>query len=379
MGLCDQQRRRSPRRRYRYRIAGLFIIALLSAAVVSGCSGSDSADSEPSSTAASGEAVEAPADQQSSGNEPQPSEASEGDEAASVSCARAYNDESPWNTPIGASPDYHPNSDAFVESIEAPLTSDPTQYTYPVYVVSGETPKATVNLNGWYSQPTLDGRTFGNEQYATVEVPIPAGAMPATGDDAQVIVLDTDTGGEWGFYNFVPMEDGTFEAENGYQYNVDWDGVAPMHPQGRGFVARGAGIPYLGGLVRPCEIEQGLIEHALALSYDSPRNAFVAPATKSDGASTSNRDVPEGARLQLDPAISEDEIREWGCEGACLTVARALQEYGLFVVDNAGRSKLYFEYEGTANWDGAITSNTVSPIPVEHLRVLSFETPTVDE
>ena len=131
--------------------------------------------------------------------------------------------------------------------------------------------------------------------------------------------------------------------------------------------------------MRPCEIEQGLIDHAIAFSYDSPRNAFVRPATKSDGDSGSLDDLPEGARVQLDPTLTELEIKSWECTGACFAVARALQDYGMIVVDNSGRSKLYFEFQGTANWNESVEQYTVSPIPVDHLLVLDFEQPTPDD
>jgi hypothetical protein len=371
-------------------------MALCGAAIVAGCSGREDAASEPSAPATADEATDPTGSPQSPTPSPEaaptgPTEpgdavvetAAPADSQAgptdSEQCVRAYNDDSPWNTPIAATTTYHPRSAEFVERIEAPLTSDPTQFTYPVYTVSGESSDETVSLDGWFSQPSPDGATFGNTEFATVEVPIPAGITPAAGEDAQVIIIDPSTGNEWGFFHFDPVGEGIYEARNGYQYNVGWDGVAPVHLQGSGFVARGAGIPYLAGLVRPCEVEQGRIEHAIAFSYDSPRNAFVEPASKSDGVATGHRDLPEGARLQLDPTIGEDEIRTWGCDGACLTVARSLQEYGLIVVDNAGRSKLYFEYEGTAKWDGAVNSNTVSPIPVDRLSVILFETPTIDQ
>ncbi len=51
----------------------------------------------------------------------------------------------------------------------------------------------------------------------------------------------------------------------------------------------------------------------------------------------------------------------------------------MFVVDNGGRSKIYFEFEGTANWNGSVDEDTVSPIPADRLLVLDFEQPTLDE
>ena len=43
-----------------------------------------------------------------------------------------------------------------------------------------------------------------------------------------------------------------------------------------------------------------------------------------------------------------------------------------------GRSKIYFEYDGTAHWNGRVQASTVSPIPVDCLSVLAFGTPTLD-
>jgi phage portal protein BeeE len=54
-------------------------------------------------------------------------------------------------------------------------------------------------------------------------------------------------------------------------------------------------------------------------------------------------------------------------------VARALQRYGMYVVDNSGRPKVLFEYAGTARWRGAIHAGTVSPIPLSAFRVLATE------
>jgi Bacterial Ig domain/Phytase len=73
---------------------------------------------------------------------------------------------------------------------------------------------------------------------------------------------------------------------------------------------RRAGVPYLAGLVRACELARGRIEHALAFAYDFPTAEYVFPATKSDGNAWDGveddldshpGDVPEGTRLQLDP------------------------------------------------------------------------------
>ncbi len=302
-------RRRHARGRRRWTIAAAFAALALGALGLAACGNSND----------SGGSASAPAS----------SEPSTTTRPLSA-CPRPYSSDSAWNTPIERFPAYHPESATFVAGIEAPLTSDPTQFTYPVYEVSSATPRRKVNVEGWFSNVVQDGNRLENQRGGSMELPIPVGAKPADGFDAQIVLFDPETSDEWGASFVSENADGSFEAWNTYRYNTAWNALTPYDEEGKPIFARGAGIPYLAGLIRPCEVEQGFIDHALAFSYDSPRNAFVAPATKSDGASESRIDLPEGARVQLDPFLTELEIRSWDCTGACFAVARALQEYGMF-------------------------------------------------
>ena len=156
-------------------------------------------------------------------------------------CTRPYTDASPWNRPIPPSATYDSNSAARVKAIGGSLSSDPTQFTYPVYYATAATPKRTVTLSGWLSRSNAAGSTFSNIEKATVQVRVPAGAAPASGSDAQVIIVDLSTGHEWGFFNFRAVRGG-FVAQNGYRYNVGSNGAPTVNANGNGFVARGAGI-----------------------------------------------------------------------------------------------------------------------------------------
>lgn len=284
---------------------------------------------------------------------------------AGRACPRPYSASSPWNRPIGSHQRYDPQSRAHVAALDRTLTSDPTQYTYPVYTVGAGTPRMRVRVAGTWSNVVADGREVQPARDVTVEMPVPRAAMPAAGSDAQIVIVNRATGDEWGAWQFARDGEG-WRAENAYHYNVRWSGVPPEP-----FGSRGAGLPYLAGLVRPCEIARGRIDHALAFAYDGPTADHVYPATKSDGRRTGPGALPEGTRLQLDPGLGTRRIRSWGCRGACLVVARALQRYGMYVVDNSGRPKVLFEYEGTAHWRGAIHAGTVSPIPFSAFRVLA--------
>jgi hypothetical protein len=284
-------------------------------------------------------------------------------------CSRPYSADSPWNTPIGSHPRYGADSRAHVAALDRTLTSDPTQYTYPVYEVGAGTPRVPVTVAGTWSNVVDGGRQLEIARNTTVQLPVPRDAMPAAGSDAQLVILDRTTGDEWGAWQFRRDGD-ALRAQNAYHYNVRWSGVPPRASDGTAFGSRGAGIPYLAGLVRPCEIARGRIAHALAFAYDGPSAAHVYPATKSDGRRAGTGALPEGSRLQLDPQLGAARIRSWGCRGVCLVVARALQRYGMYIVDNSGRPKLIFEYSGTAHWGGMLRARTVSPIPLSAFRVL---------
>ena len=292
--------------------------------------------------------------------------------APAGACRTPYPRSRPGNTPVPRGAARDRREATYLASLEdSTLTSDPLQYTYPVYEVGPGTPRERVELSGFFSHVSDGGRRLEFRQEPTLRIPIPNGAVEADGDDAQIILVHRRTGEEWGFFHADKEADGVWRAENGYHYDVDWDAVPPPSERGNPFGSRGAGVPYLAGLVRPCEIARGRIDHALAFAYDYPSRRYVFPATKSDGIGSTRTDLPEGSRLQLDPTLGADEIGAWGCDGPCLVIARALQRYGMYVIDNAGRPKVMLEYEGTAGWDGLVDDDTVSPIPFSAFRVIA--------
>ena len=328
-------------------------VALLVAALVAGCGGSHRGNRGAPPSTTTPKAAETPTGL-----------------AKKRSCWRPYSATSPWNRPIGRRPRYLSRSAAGIAGLDQALTSDPTQYTYPVYEVDESTPVVRLTVDRTWSNVTADGRRLEIATNVTVDVPIPRRAVAAAGSDAQIVIVDRGRGDEWGAWHLRRERDG-WRAENAYHYNTRWSGVPPRAADGTPFGSRGAGLPYLAGLVRPCEIARRRIDHALAFAYDGPDARSVYPATKSDGVRAGGATLPEGARLQLDPSLSAARIRSWGCHGACLVVARALQRYGMYVIDNSGRPKIMFEYEATARWGGAISAQTVSPIKLSALRVLA--------
>ncbi|MBI9092982.1 MAG: fibronectin type III domain-containing protein [Desulfobacterium sp.] len=279
-----------------------------------------------------------------------------------------YGPDSPWNLKIGPAPVYDPNSTVVVRALHGVFGSDPTRYTMPVYAVDLETPMVTVRFSGLFSNVTENGEALAVLKRPDLQVPVPSHAHQARGRDGQMILWNPETGDELGFWRMKKAGD-IWMAVNGYHYNTRWSGVPPV-----GFISRGAGVPYLAGLIRPWEIAQGRIDHAIAFGVDYPNRLFVYPATKSDGKGLDHF-LPAGARLQLDPFLTADDFTGWGLDRAGKIIARALQSYGMILIDGSGHPKIYAEYEGTANWNGEIHKNTVRQIPYTAFRVLSLTTP----
>lgn len=116
--------------------------------------------------------------------------------------------------------------------------------------------------------------------------------------------------------------------------------------------ANAANFANLAGLIRPEELALGEIRHALMMSVpgigtagDSGTNLPACPAThnalvKDPLTGANNPDAPpEGLRFRLNPAFNVATLtRPWE-----RTIAKAMQEYGVYVRDNGGTISVYAE------------------------------------
>ncbi len=283
---------------------------------------------------------------------------------------RFYHPDSPWNLAIGERPPVDPLSATYVAALNGPFGCNPEHYTIPLYRAGEGTARVPVRVRKYFSDVGGDsGGRLEIRKRLVVQVPIPPDAVEARGRDGNLVVWDPRTGDEWGFWQ--ARREGTgWVVRNGYHYNTRWSGVPPA-----GFRSRGAGVPYLAGLVLEEEIRAGAIEHALAFGVNYPADWYVFPATKTDSRRRSPRLLPMGARLQLDPTLTEEDFDRWGLSRAGKVIARALQRYGMILVSGAGHPKIYVESSNTADWQGILDKNTVRPIPYRAFRLLSLGTP----
>jgi hypothetical protein len=259
--------------------------------------------------------------------------------------ARPYGPTAPWNIPV-ADLAVHSQSTIYRDRLwnngsTAPgninLTFD--GYTYPVYDAQQATGQYRVSTSSWAN---LNGKTM----------PWNGSWKAATGSDGQIIVLDPPTGREWNLWQ-VRFSGGVVTATNGNlvpgSYWTKVDGFRP---------SRGCGIQYLAMLVRPGEVADGAIRHALSMPAKGvDRLLYLPPATKTDGDRRGiSNGVPEGMRFAL--RVTDAEIEAWisklpaalgsATRQSARIIARALRDYGWFITDYAGSAHFQFEDRLTA-------------------------------
>ncbi len=273
---------------------------------------------------------------------------------------RPFSDDSPWNVPIPPNPEIDPNSNAMIAHLQQ--STSPVfwiniyTYTVPIWMANSSTPEYKVTCTHGYCGPDFD------------HVPIPDGAVPDPGSDAHMLILDLGRHKSWDMWLAHQSPDGSWTAGFGTTFDLNGDGVKPY---GQGS-ARGSGFPLAAGLIYADEVRAGHIRHALVMAYDWPRNCLVYPASTNCGLSSDPNAIPIGARLQLDPSLDLDSL---GLSPGAKVVARAMQEYGLYVGDNGYGLSLYAEsFHGKPEdpWKELLQENDLVTLPINKLRVLKL-------
>lgn len=265
---------------------------------------------------------------------------------------RPFGPNAPWNIPISRL-DVDPNSDylanllwndSFTDRPDRNFNINNTSYTYPVYEVTADTPYFLVHDENGYGN--LDG------EY----IPFDPGWMPAPGDDAQIIILDPLTGREWDLWQ-VHFDGHIVNISNGNLVS-GFGGSDSYFDRETGFEpSRGAGIPYLAMLVRPEEVAQGRIEHALSMPIrNTSGSEFAFPATKIEFLGVRLDGIPEGTRFALDVSYAEidahlaslpDSVPQTTIDSLRVILV-ALKEYGWFITDTAGCTQFQLESNASA-------------------------------
>ncbi len=264
---------------------------------------------------------------------------------------------------IPANAEVDPNSDVMVQSLidqaNQAFVVAVKEWTVAVYFADESTPRHDVKMTAsWAPKKTL------------ANVPVPDFAEPDPEDDGSMVIVDETGGCVYDFWQ-MRFRNGKWKASWGNALPLNSDGIFP-----KGFSARGSGFELLQGVIWPQELIDQSINHALIFSYDHTKaGGPVAPATESDGTSTEAWAIPEGGLVQLDPAL---DLSTLGLNSYEMTIARALQEYGMYCADDGGGIQLYainpISVKNNPYQDiwGDQTYIYLDKIPVNRLRVLKL-------
>jgi hypothetical protein len=280
---------------------------------------------------------------------------------------RLYANDSFWNQAIGPDPALEPNSEALVAK------------ALVAYAGTSNLAKS----DAWgipiaYADSNSELYSIGCNKYGCdkqVSIRIPKYAKPATGSDHHLVVIDAaESEVDMWIASYDPDKD-AWAAGSRYRTRSDeWGAMCYPHYRCNSAVAAGFAEP--GGIVRPEEIDQGHIDHALVFATPYTRAGLIAcPATHTDGKFNDSAALPEGARIQLDPTfdVGAQPWPQWQ-----KILARALQKYGAFLADTGGSLSVKAEAKLDRGYDAwskvGVTSSSLSFLPWAKFRVLKVET-----
>lgn len=231
---------------------------------------------------------------------------------------------SPWNTDISTA-SVDPNSAALISSCGSGNQLHPDFGTVwngapngiPLIVVHSTQPKVPI--------------TF---RYATQSDPGPyplppntpvQGGLTSTGD-RHTLVVDWEDWRSYEVFSAYPQSDGSWKAGSGAIFNLTLGTTRPA-----GWTsADAAGTPMVPEMVRYDEaVLRKVISHALHISCNKTRWAYVAPARHAAGDGTSTSLPPMGMRVRLKKSVDIS-----GFSATNQVILRALQHYGAFVADD---------------------------------------------
>ncbi len=296
-----------------------------------------------------------------------------------------YAANSAWNQ-IATSAAVLPESEQQILTLYRVLLGDGTSLHPPSLALRNPFPFGYVNYDA-FSQPVFrmgagkqqvllrdysGNRTGANPKLSlapdgTVTTPAPAGTVRPAGPesldaDGHVVLYNPDTFVEYDFWQATTASDPQGKSLGGGRAGttiLEAGAIDFFHVCGAGAnppsytSARATGVPLLGGMVLPEDIERGSIDHALAFAIPGPRNTnpadpssprasdyfYPASTTEANFFNTNPLALAAGQRIRLKPTVVDESgtpIDESTLKPITRMFLQALRTYGAYLVDNSG-------------------------------------------
>ena len=271
--------------------------------------------------------------------------------------------EAAWNQDISKAP-RDPRSSAYIAYINSHGSNDlhpdfgsPRAYGFPYSVISAGQRMLPVHYTAYGDES--DPGPFPIPSQAPVE-----GGNGSDGD-RHVLVVDRAGCRLYELYRafYVAKPRPHWNADSGTAWDLR---SAARRPDGW-TSADAAGLPIFPGLVRYDEAASGSIDHAIRVTVESTRSAWVHPASHCAGDSSDPNAPPMGLRLRLKAGYGLGRF-----SGAAKAIAIAMKHYGLIVADNG--SNWYFSGASDRRWDDE-NLNQLKRIPGSAFEVVKSAAP----
>jgi hypothetical protein len=215
-----------------------------------------------------------------------------------------------------------------------PDFGSPRAYGFPYEVVGAGQPRLPIHYTAYGDES--DRGPFPIPPRAPVE------GGPRSDGDRHVIVVDRDRCVLYELYRAFFSRKGRphWNADSGARWNLRSKARRPDSWTS----ADAAGLPVFAGLVRYDEVAAGRLDHAIRITVESTRKAWIHPASHCAGDTADPKAPPMGLRLRLKAGYGLA-----GFSGAAKVIARAMKRYGVIVADNG--SNWFFSGSSDPRWD----------------------------
>lgn len=262
-------------------------------------------------------------------------------EGASLNGFLPFPADNAWNTNIGSAP-VDPSSAAIISFIGG---NDPVHPDFG----SGEYDGSSIGIpyvvvDSSQSPVPIQFTAYGDESDPG-PMPIPAAAPiegypnPGSGD-RHVLVIDNSTCWLYEMDSSYPQANGSWNADSAAVWDLQADEQRPLTWTS----ADAAGLSIFAGLVRYDEVAAGEIKHAIRLTLQNSRAAFVAPASHWAANSTNANAAPMGMRMRLKSSF---DISSFSTTNQ--VILTAMKQYGVIMADNG--SNMYISGAPDDRWD----------------------------
>jgi hypothetical protein len=273
----------------------------------------------------------------------------------SLGSCRVFPADNPWNRDVSSDP-VDPNSSAIIAQIQTGTSKNlhpdfGSDFGIPYVVVPGTQPKVDMTFD--YSDESDPG-----PYPIPPDAPIEGGA--ASGGDRHVLVVDRDNCALYETYDSHYVGPG-WQCGSGAVFDLNSNQLRPDCWTS----SDAAGLPVFPGLVRFEEVQAGKIEHAIRVTFQRTRQAFIHPATHFASSQTAANYPPMGARLRLKASFDIS-----GVTGQSRVVLEALKRYGFIVADNG--SNWFFQGAPDMGFDDE-DLNQLKDVPGDQFEVVQME------